>query len=81
MSNVRIINPSKKRYRDNAITLLKKSTGCIEALDHKVAGYFLLTWDDRGGTCASMKTGGPISTDLLPLHAYTHAARFLDRDE
>jgi hypothetical protein len=79
--NVRIINPSKKRYKDNAVTLLKKSVRCIEAIDYKVAGYFLMTWDDKGSTAASMHTGGPISIDLLPIHAYTHASRFLDDDK
>lgn len=61
--------------------MILASCDMVESLDGKVAGYFLMAWDERGGTTCTTKVGGPISLNLLPHHAYSQAKRFEDGDD
>jgi len=69
------IDPAKDRYKNNSKSLLEAACSTIEMQDGEIAGYFMMAWDDKGGTSFRARSGGPISLDLLPTHIMTTAGR------
>lgn len=46
----------------------------IEGLDHQVAGYAVVAWDDTGHTSLAFHSGGPISLGGVAAHVGTRIA-------
>ena len=65
MSVVRI-EPMKDRQTRNCKGLIEATCCVVEMLDNRVEGYAVVAWDGRGGCAACVKSGGPVSMDLLP---------------
>lgn len=75
MSNLRLINPQKKRHKDNAKDLLSETLIVIERSGMKVSGFVVMAWDDTGSTSLAYKPGGVVSEDAIATHMLSNFAR------
>ena len=71
-ATLHVIKPRAQR----AAALLKNLLGATAAQGgihgENLAGYALISWDNRGAVIASYVTGdGPVAPDLLPGYAHT----------
>ena len=71
MSNIKRIDPARERHLRNGKGMLEAVCGSIEALDLRVEGYAVVAWDSRGSACGYVKSGGPISLDLVPYFVHS----------
>lgn len=60
MSVVRI-DPRTKRHKAKGKEVIGALCECIAGIEHEVAGYAIVVWDDTGRSAFNVEEGGPIS--------------------
>lgn len=69
--NLQSINPKSKRHERNTNDVRLELDKCIKNLEGQISGFVVMVWDDTGRTSCSLKSGGIISEDAIPLHAFS----------
>lgn len=77
MTNIRRIDPFRVRTTKNAKDMIEHTLQAIEGTHGKVSGFVVMAWDDTGATTASVKDGGIVSCNALPVHVLTQLQRFV----
>ena len=67
MSVVRV-DLRTKRHKVRGKEAIEALLGCIEGIEHEVAGYAIIVWDDTGRSAFNIEEGGPVS--LASVGAY-----------
>lgn len=70
MSVVRV-DLRTKRHKARGKEAIEALLGCIEGIEHQVAGFAVIVWDDTGRSAFNLEEGGPVS--LASIGAYTSA--------
>lgn len=50
-----------KRHTKNAKAAITALLDCIEGIEHEVAGFAVVVWDDTGRSGFNVEEGGPVS--------------------
>ena len=66
--SVTFIDPRTKRHKENSKEALKGLCDIIENVEHQVAGFAVIAWDDSGRSSFLCKAGGPVSGAALPAY-------------
>lgn len=69
--SIQSVNPKSNRHDKNANDVRSELDRCINTLDGQISGFVVMAWDDTGRTSCSLKSGGIISQDAIPLHAFS----------
>lgn len=66
MADIRLVNFRKDRLEANCKLLLSDVCDHIENNENNIAGFGIVTWDDRGNSNTSYLSGGPVGSGILP---------------
>jgi hypothetical protein len=68
--SVHLVDFRSDRHKKIGKDLISDMCDSISVLDHKVAGYALIAWNDSGYSTFHVEAGGPVSLPLIP--SYCH---------
>lgn len=77
--NIYLIDPKTKRHKENAVCLIEQCCNIIEGIEHQVAGFSIVAWDDSGRSGYMFKVGGPVSENAIASYVSSKINNFLER--
>lgn len=66
--SVRLVNFRRRRHVRNGKYLIGDVCDVIADINHEVAGYAIVAWDDAGNTAFAASPGGPFANGAIPVH-------------
>ena len=59
--SIHLVDFRRKRHTQNGKDFLSHVCSCITHVEHEVAGFAVVVWDDTGRSSFAFSEGGPIS--------------------